>query len=173
MKCIKCELGRILTLEQKEEIRLICMSGASFVLEFSPDSTDKYPICTCCGGNWEECPNCGRDCNQMCLLSEWDENKPRDCENCKGRNDMENLKPFLCVFIKYYYDALGNSRGGTLHIVLYDGNIDKDFISTCRIFAREEGDSFGIFLCDLLELFSEDELEELYDNNWGMKRNTL
>jgi hypothetical protein len=25
------------------------------------------------------------DCNQMCLLSEWDENKPRDCENCSGR----------------------------------------------------------------------------------------
>lgn len=24
----------------------------------------------------------------MCLLSEWDENKPRDCENCKGRKKM-------------------------------------------------------------------------------------
>jgi len=23
-------------------------------------------------------------CNQMCLLSEWDESKPRDCENCSG-----------------------------------------------------------------------------------------
>jgi hypothetical protein len=95
VKCVKCELGRILTLEQKEEIRLICMSGASFVLEFSPDSTDKYPICTCCGGNWGECPNCGRNCNQMCLLSEWDENKPRDCENCSGRiiKKGETLSP--------------------------------------------------------------------------------
>jgi len=24
-------------------------------------------------------------CNRMCLLSEWDESKPRDCENCSGR----------------------------------------------------------------------------------------
>jgi len=26
-----------------------------------------------------------KSCNKMCLLSEWDENKPRDCENCSGR----------------------------------------------------------------------------------------
>ena len=25
------------------------------------------------------------DCNGMCLLNEWDENKPRDCKNCSGR----------------------------------------------------------------------------------------
>jgi hypothetical protein len=24
-------------------------------------------------------------CNMMCLLSEWDENKPRDCPRCSGR----------------------------------------------------------------------------------------
>ena len=29
------------------------------------------------------------DCNGMCLLSEWDENKPRDCENCSGRIKVE------------------------------------------------------------------------------------
>ncbi len=23
-------------------------------------------------------------CNKMCLLSEWDENKPRDCSTCLG-----------------------------------------------------------------------------------------
>ena len=23
-------------------------------------------------------------CNMMCLYSEWDENKPRDCANCSG-----------------------------------------------------------------------------------------
>jgi hypothetical protein len=86
---------------------------------------------------------------------------------------MEKLKPFICEFVKYYYDTLGNAAGGTLHIMLDDGNIEKDFIQSCRTFARKEGDSFGIFLCDLLELFSEDELEALYDNNWGMDRKTL
>jgi len=34
-------------------------------------------------------------CNQMCLLSEWDEYKPRDCKNCSGNhsNQGEVLLP--------------------------------------------------------------------------------
>jgi len=27
----------------------------------------------------------GKTCNRMCLLSEWDEYKPRDCSTCSGR----------------------------------------------------------------------------------------
>ena len=31
----------------------------------------------------------GLTCNRMCLLSEWDENKPRDCSVCRGNYSLK------------------------------------------------------------------------------------
>ena len=33
------------------------------------------------------------ECSRMCMLSEWDESKPRDCETCSGRFIEPTLSP--------------------------------------------------------------------------------
>lgn len=58
------------------------------------------------------------DCNQMCLLSEWDENKPRDCSICRGRTEtcmiddiceaIAKHKPFSIIDIRNAYDAISS-----------------------------------------------------------------
>lgn len=68
------------------------MLSCDFVDEYS------YVYCRgCCKPTWMsemvygKCRKCNEGidpfnaCNSMCLLSEWDENKPRDCGNCSGR----------------------------------------------------------------------------------------
>ena len=79
---------------------------------------------------------------------------------------MNRLKPFLCDFISYYRDQLGNSAGGWLHIVLDDGNLEEGHIYACQQDAEKNGDSFGYFLATLLRYFTEQELQKLYDNDW-------
>ena len=83
---------------------------------------------------------------------------------------MEYLKPFIKQLIKYYYDELGNGTGGYLHIVLDDGNIEHANIIWCKNECEQNGDSFGVFLSDVLLEFSEDELYDMYEANWwGMR----
>jgi hypothetical protein len=83
---------------------------------------------------------------------------------------MEQLKPFIKQFIQYYYKNLDNVVGGNLHVVLDDGNVESEFIIFCRAEAEKNKDSFGIFLCDILLTFSEDELDKMYNEDfWGME----
>ncbi len=79
---------------------------------------------------------------------------------------MEKLQPFVNQLIQYYYKDLSNAAGGYLHIVLDDGNIEHEFIQFCKTECEKNGDSFGIFLCDLLLTFTEDELWNLYEKDW-------
>ena len=80
--------------------------------------------------------------------------------------DIEKLKPFYKIFIKDYYYDLDNGAGGNLHIILDDGNIDKEDIKFCREQCEEKKDEFGLFLCELLDCFSTGELEKMYEDNW-------
>ena len=82
---------------------------------------------------------------------------------------LEQFKPFLKTLIKYYYNNLDNGCGGYLHIVLDDGNIEHSNISWCKEECEKNNDSFGVFLSDLLLCFTEDELYDMYENNyWGL-----
>ena len=83
----------------------------------------------------------------------------------QGENTIKKLKPFLCLLINYYYNIPGNEAGGNLHIILDDGN-NKDFIEYCKQRAKDNGDSLGMLLCDLLNEFSDDKLFSLYLKNW-------
>ena len=85
-------------------------------------------------------------------------------------NDLSHLKPFIFDFITYYYEELENRTGGSLHIVLDDGNVEHSNIFYCREYALKNEDSFGVFLCDILRLFSEKELEDMYSTSWGARR---
>ena len=74
------------------------------------------------------------------------------------------LKKHLPAFIKFYKDIDGNEAGGTLHIVLADGNVDLlwSMFNDCE----EKKDSFGLFLCHILSMYSEEELLKLFESNW-------
>lgn len=77
--------------------------------------------------------------------------------------NIEKFKPFLTDLIYYYYYDLDNGAGGNLHIVLDDGNVDPGDIELCREQCKEKSDGFGLFLCDLLDCFTSEELEKLYE----------
>lgn len=79
---------------------------------------------------------------------------------------MKEFKPFINQLISYYYKVLENHTGGYLHIVLDDGNIEHANIVWCREECEQNNDSFGVFLCDVLLEFTEDELYETYENDW-------
>jgi len=79
---------------------------------------------------------------------------------------MENIKPFIKDLIKFYYEDLGNSTGGYFHIVLDDGNIEDKDIWFCQEQAEKNNDTFGIFLGQVLRMFTEPEREKMYNDNW-------
>ena len=72
----------------------------------------------------------------------------------------------LKYLIQYYYNELDNGSGGYLHIVLDDGNIEHANIFWCQEECNKNGDTFGVFLCDVMFQFTEDKLDEMYNNDW-------
>lgn len=67
-------------------------------------------------------------------------------------SDMENKPtvPEVLPIVKAYYAKPGNGVGGSLHIVLDDGNIDTKSVEFCKEYARQNNDSDGIALAELL-----------------------
>lgn len=85
---------------------------------------------------------------------------------------MEQFKPLIFDFIKFYREDLENPMGGILHIAIDDGNMTDDDIWFCQEEAKKQGDSFGYFLATLLRCFTEEEREEMYENNFSSKIQT-
>lgn len=52
--------------------------------------------------------------------------------------------------IREYVSKPGNSVGGSLHIVIEDGNTEQEFIRFCRQWALDREDSDGVRLADVL-----------------------
>lgn len=60
------------------------------------------------------------------------------------------------------YAALpGNSVGGSLHIVLDDGNVDDDSVRHCIEWARERADLAGVELGEMLLRMSRTQRKKL------------
>lgn len=60
-----------------------------------------------------------------------------------------------------------NLTGGSLHIVLEDGNIDNDDVLFCKEYAIEQGDLFGIELADILLQMSKTQRKKIYMRSHG------
>jgi hypothetical protein len=52
--------------------------------------------------------------------------------------------------------------GGSLHIVLEDGNLETDHVLWCKNYAKEQGDPEGVKLAEFLLTLTEDERDEVY-----------
>lgn len=57
------------------------------------------------------------------------------------------------------YRAIGDNgmSGGSLHIILEDGNFEDEHVDWCIKYATEEGDGFGVLLATMLRVMPEDE----------------
>jgi len=79
---------------------------------------------------------------------------------------FESMKPFVYDHIWYYREILNNPTGGSLHVVLDDGNTGHGSVHFCQIYAEDHDDTFGVFLARLLREFTEEKLSEMYQNGW-------
>jgi len=80
-------------------------------------------------------------------------------------DNLKKFKPLIYELIEFYVKELDNPNGGNYHILLYDGNIEN--IWDCQQWAEENGDTFGIFLGRILRMYSQEQLEEMYEDGWG------
>lgn len=67
----------------------------------------------------------------------------RDCEGAESVEDVRDL-------IGRYCDMPGNVTGGSLHIVLDDGNTNRSDVEHCARWANQRGDLAGVALTNLL-----------------------
>ena len=58
--------------------------------------------------------------------------------------------PEVLPLVKAYLSKKGNSIGGSLHIVLDEGNINDKDIKFCRQYAADRNDLDGVELADIL-----------------------
>lgn len=52
--------------------------------------------------------------------------------------------------VRAYQAKDGNSVGGSLHIVLDEGNVSNSHIESCKRYATEQNDLDGVALADIL-----------------------
>lgn len=69
--------------------------------------------------------------------------------------------PFMRGLIASYYKLEGNICGGSLHVVLDDGNLETRSVQHCLEYATKQNDADGAFLADLLLRFTEAERAEM------------
>jgi hypothetical protein len=58
--------------------------------------------------------------------------------------------PEVMPLIQEFYRKPGNGNGGVLHIVLEDGNVEDGHVRFCLQQARNQGDTDGIQIAELL-----------------------
>ena len=71
--------------------------------------------------------------------------------------------PEVLPLVRAYYSMPGNGAGGSLHVVLDDGNIDDYFVRSCLLSAQESGDAAGAGLAALLLKMSKTQRSRLID----------
>ena len=72
--------------------------------------------------------------------------------------------PEVMPLIIDYYSKEENGAGGSLHIVLNDGNIDDDSIIWCINYAKEKGDKDGVKLGKILLGMSKTQRRKIYNS---------
>lgn len=69
--------------------------------------------------------------------------------------------PEVLPMMYAYRDTEGNGAGGSLHIVLDDGNTEDDHVKWCIEHAKERGDVAGVELGEMLLRMSRTQRKKL------------
>lgn len=69
-------------------------------------------------------------------------------------------KASVADLVDAYYALPGNGAGGSLHIVLDDGNCERGCVEYCRAYAEQAGDAAGVALADLLLKLTDEQLAQ-------------
>src|ERR1043165_8197601 len=77
--------------------------------------------------------------------------------------ELVAYKTGLYPHIDFWYSLPGNGAGGVLHVLLDDGNTDCD----CGDFCREEGNTLGELLNDVIFLLTEEDRNRLINKFHG------
>ena len=82
---------------------------------------------------------------------------------------MENKPtiPEVLPQIREYYAKPGNSVGGSLHVVLEDGNVDDFSVMACAVIAIRDDDLDGHALAETLSRMSQTQRKKLSLMNKG------
>jgi hypothetical protein len=75
--------------------------------------------------------------------------------------------PEVLPLVEAYYALPGNSVGGSLHVVLDDGNVEDDHVRSCLEYARERGDKEGVELAEVLLRMSRTQRNKLHHSHRG------
>lgn len=67
-----------------------------------------------------------------------------------GDNQPKPTVPEVLPLVQAYYALPGNGVGGSLHIVLEDGNVEDSSVAFCLKAAQERGDAPGVELASIL-----------------------
>lgn len=70
--------------------------------------------------------------------------------------------PEVRALAEAYYEKPGNECGGSLHIVLDDGNVEDGCVTFCEQWAHERGDNDGVALARLLIQMTRTQREKVY-----------
>ena len=80
-------------------------------------------------------------------------------EEILAAGEKPTIPDVLPLVLEYYQD---NLAGGSLHIVLDDGNVDDEDVETCIKWARENNDERGEILGRVLLRMSRTQRRKLY-----------
>lgn len=69
--------------------------------------------------------------------------------------------PEVLPLVQAYYAMPGNSAGGSLHLVLDDGNVEDSSVAVCLRYAQEHDDEAGVELATLLLKMSKTQRKKL------------
>jgi len=72
------------------------------------------------------------------------------------------MEDYIIELARKYYEKCGNSSGGSLHIVLDDGNVSDHNVRYCREYAIKNGDADGVVLADALLYLSIEQRRKVY-----------
>lgn len=71
--------------------------------------------------------------------------------------ELPGLAARVDRLVEDFYRMPGNGAGGSLHIVLDDGNVDEDSVRFCLTYARDRDDAVGVALANVLLSLTDDD----------------
>lgn len=75
---------------------------------------------------------------------------------------MTQVQNVIVMAAEYY---VFNPTGGSLHIVLDNGNYERNHVEFCRQYAVDHNDEDGVKLADALLTLTDTEREKMYNDH--------